>query len=111
MILVINYIAGNCPVEGEGTVNGVPFYFRARGQRWSFGVGADPVGSPDWECDANWGDKQYAAGWMPYEEAETIIRKCAAEYEAGETPTRTAVRVPSPQQTPPDDLPLFGGAA
>jgi hypothetical protein len=34
---------GACPVEYEGTVDGVPFYFRARGQRWQFGAGGRSV--------------------------------------------------------------------
>ena len=43
-----------CPVQCAGTVNGQPFYFRARGERWTLGVGGDeetwmvstPVASP-----------------------------------------------------------------
>jgi len=108
MTLIIDFICGNCPVQAEGTINGVPFYFRARGQMWSLGVGADPVGSPDWESDANWGDNEYAAGWMTDEEAEAIIRRVAASYAAGEGPSRTFVRV-APKQTPTDGLPLFDG--
>lgn len=31
------------PVQIEGTVDGVPFYFRARWDIWEFGAGEDPV--------------------------------------------------------------------
>lgn len=45
----IAWLGGTVPVEGKGTLAGVPFYFRARGSVWSLSVGGeDPVRSPDW---------------------------------------------------------------
>jgi len=81
--LVIDMIYGNCPVQAEGTIDGVAFYFRARGQHWSIGVGGcDPVCAPAWYREEPWGDGPFSAGWMDVEEARRIIEKCAAEYLA-----------------------------
>jgi hypothetical protein len=74
-----------CPVQAEGTVLGIPFYFRARGQRWSMSIGEDPtaisVGIKEgWRRGEPWGEQMYDAGWMPDETAREIIYKCADEY-------------------------------
>lgn len=86
MTLQIETIGGNCPVQAEGTIDGVPFYFRARGRRWSMGIGGDPVGEPEWLCQCSWGDgpgdNRFAAGWMSEVEALRLIEWCAAEYAA-----------------------------
>jgi hypothetical protein len=34
---------GSCPVQAEGTVNGHPFYFRARHETWSLSVASSPT--------------------------------------------------------------------
>lgn len=39
-------IGGWCPVQGFGEVDGFPWYFRARGEHWSFGVSSSPTGDP-----------------------------------------------------------------
>lgn len=85
--LRIEYLAGNCPVQAEGTVAGAPFFFKARGERWRLAIGEDPeaVSRGDkegWYREAAWGDKPLAAGWMPLVEAQAIIERCAAEYVA-----------------------------
>jgi hypothetical protein len=80
-VLLIDQIGGNCPVQAEGTIDGVPFYFRARGEHWSIGVGGDdPVCAPEWEREEEWGDGPFAAVWMPLDEARRIIERCAGEY-------------------------------
>jgi len=79
-VLHIETIGGNCPVQAEGTVNGTPFYFRARGNSWSFSVGEDPFGAPDWDRAEKWGDEPFAAGWMELSEARRIISECAEAY-------------------------------
>jgi hypothetical protein len=77
--IVIEYLTGNCPVQAEGTVNGVPFYFRARGARWSIQIA--PVGEAHtWEYSEKWGDGPFAAGWMPEDEARRMIEKAAFMY-------------------------------
>jgi hypothetical protein len=42
--LHIEWIGGKCPVQAEGTIDGHPFYFRSRWNRWAFAV--DPEGDP-----------------------------------------------------------------
>lgn len=87
MTLVIDMIGGQCPVQAEGKIDGKPFYFRARGERWTMGIGGeDVVGYPQWKRWAKWGDGPFAAGWMTEDEARKIIEQCAADYSAGEKP-------------------------
>jgi len=80
MNLVIEHIGGYCPVQAEGTVDGVPFYFRARHQRWQFAIGYDPVG-----VLLGWAEGFYRqaplvhAGWISVEEAKIIIEACVHE--------------------------------
>ena len=37
---------GQCPVQAEGKINGLPFYFRSRGASWSLSIAATPDGDP-----------------------------------------------------------------
>lgn len=84
--IVIDFLGGNCPVQGEGTINGKPFYFRARGESWSLGIGgADPCGDAEWEHRA-WFGQWPDAGWMTTEEAEGFLRAAASRYAAGNSP-------------------------
>lgn len=79
--IVIDWIGGNCPVQAEGTVNGKPFYFRARGAHWSMSIGGeDVVGDPEWSHEEDYGDSAFAAGWMPESEARGFIAKAASLY-------------------------------
>lgn len=86
MSLIIDTLGGLCPVQGEGTIDGVPFYFRARWDGWDIGVGDDPVGIAmccveGWHRDGQWGDSPYGAGYMPLSVAQDIIERCAKEYQ------------------------------
>ena len=83
--LVIDYIGGQCPVQSEGTLDGIPYYFRARHENWSFSVGPDPL-MDDIESLNFWvsglykdGDPEQA-GWMIEEEAKEIIEACVELY-------------------------------
>lgn len=83
--LEISHLGSNCPVQGEGTINGVPFYFRARGQRWTMSIGEDPIDvacgfKEGWHKEEPWGKEMFDAGWMPWETAKEIIERCAEEY-------------------------------
>jgi len=84
--LKIDMLGGNCPVQGEGSVDGQPFYFRARGNRWTFSVGPNPVAVLCGDAkgfhyeEAYKPDEEYAAGWMDEDEARRFIEQAAAEY-------------------------------
>lgn len=79
-LLVITEIGGRCPVQAEGTICGVPFYFRARGESWSIGIGGEVVLLPAWEHEEDYGDEPFAAGYMPEEEALAFIEREARRY-------------------------------
>ena len=91
MVLVIDSLGGNCPVQAEGTIAGKPFYFRARDQHWSIGIGGDPVLAPEWYREQGFGDSEFAAGWMEEDQARRFIEQCAADFETGK-PGRTRER-------------------
>lgn len=79
----IKYVAGECPVQAEGHINGKPFYFRARGDRWSIGIGGEPVSAPEWEWTEMWG-LWPSAGYMSNAEATALIMLSAQRFSAGE---------------------------
>lgn len=70
--VVVETSGGNCPVQIEGRVGDVPFYFRARGAHWSLGIGNDPIGDPEWEYEEPYGEWP-EAGWMPLHEAYDFL--------------------------------------
>lgn len=82
-----------CPVQIEGEVDGMRFYFRARGEDWSFSIGrtaeeavmAGLEDVPDgWSTggDAEGGDA-FAGSWMPYSEAWRHVEASIAAWRAG----------------------------
>lgn len=75
----ITQLAGLCPVEGEGTIDGKPFYFRSRGSKWSIGIGEDPMFATEWSAGGAWG-VDFEAGYMPADIAQAIIEKAAELY-------------------------------
>ncbi|MFG6572395.1 hypothetical protein ACGYLO_12380 [Sulfitobacter sp. 1A13353] len=76
------HLGGNCPVQAEGVINGKSFYYRARWDRWSLSIGADPIGAPEWThveiCGA-----ALEAGWMEEDEAKEHLERALALYAAG----------------------------
>jgi hypothetical protein len=87
----IDWVAGNCPVQAEGYIAGRPFYFRARGSRWSIEIGAhDVTAAPVWEYGERYSDEPYAAGWMSNDEARGFIAAAAARYIAEQSAPETA---------------------
>lgn len=78
----IKYLGGYCPVQAEGTIDGKPFYFRARGEHWSIGIGGEPIGDPDWYYEQDYGDGAFDASWMEHSEALNFIKEAAAGYRA-----------------------------
>jgi hypothetical protein len=93
--IVIDSIGGNCPVQAEGSFDGMRFYFRARGGGWEFHVWTAekalayrnlPFGEEDWLIERGYGDG-YDAGWMPKHEAIGFICDSVAEYRTQPEPT------------------------
>jgi len=76
----INTFGGNCPVQAEGFVDDKPFYFRARGEHWTMGIGGEPVANPEWFYREEYGDAEYVAGWMAQYEALGFIAKAIGLY-------------------------------
>lgn len=66
--IIIETIGGLCPVQAEGTIDGKPFYFRARGQRWTIGIEGEPVGFPAWFYAQPYGEP-HEAGYLDSPEA------------------------------------------
>jgi hypothetical protein len=93
MQLVIETLGGMCPVQGEGTVDGFPFYFRARGASWSFSV-ADKDGDPVMNGPGEDGfhiAEPYGtwpeAGYMDIGIARAIIERSARKFVESRTAT------------------------
>ncbi len=75
----IQTIGGACPIQAEGTINNTPFFFRARGNRWTLGIGGeDLIGNPTWFYNGNYEE----AGWMSQEEAKRLIEETAQKHYA-----------------------------
>jgi hypothetical protein len=83
------------PLQFEGTVDGTPAYFRYRGGEWRFTIHPiDPVRA-GWNAPAphtHWEGERGGEydGWMPHAEAESIIRRCVAEWREHGRPGATA---------------------
>lgn len=91
--LDIRFTCEACPVQAEGTIDGAPFYFRARGQHWEIEIAGGPVlefmgrGPAEgwWDGEA-WGDTRFAAGWMEHDEARRLIAEAAGRWIAAGRP-------------------------
>lgn len=78
---------GHCPVQAEGTFDGVPFYFRARGTRVTVDVGGwkemlsgNKYVSEEWSWDGpeyEWPD----AGWIRTETAMAFIHEAYEQWK------------------------------
>ncbi len=85
------HLYGCAPVQAEGEVAGHRFYFRARGDAWTFGVARTPDVDPvDVFCPehgffrgGDYGSDEFDASYMPFDDAEAIVCRCAAEFIAG----------------------------
>jgi hypothetical protein len=87
--IIIESIGGSCPVQASGTIDGKEFYFRSRGQGWSFAVaanvGIDPVdinatSEQGYYLEESYGESLYDAGYMPEQEAKEIITRCVEKW-------------------------------
>lgn len=86
----ISDLGGNCPVQGEGTFDGVPFYFRARGTQVTCDVGANVgssvgVDSPETPAEEwEWRGPEYEwpdAGWISDDLARAFIGEAYAAWK------------------------------
>lgn len=86
--MVVGRVAGQAPVQSYGLIDGKDYYFRARGDRWSFSVGgADVVASPEWYHEEPFG-LWPEAGFITDDQAYDFITKAAGLYRSG-APTMT----------------------
>jgi len=81
---------GACPVQGEGTLDGHPVYYRSRGTSWSFEVWEKgtpwtnclPEGDPIFCCV----ESKYEwpnAGWIEASESMANIKKAVELFRSG----------------------------
>ncbi|MCV9965101.1 hypothetical protein OIU34_24695 [Pararhizobium sp. BT-229] len=94
----IDWLAGFCPVQAEGTIDGLPFYFRARGRRWRIGIGGDRVMNPMWGYGELYGTGPFDAGWMSEDEALVFIEKAVGLYRSGHPTTDMELLVRQPDE-------------
>ena len=79
--IVIHFLKGDAPVQGEGTFRTFKWYFRARFSHWGLSISIDPNIDPlniQHEVDGYYiediyGDGRYDASYMPLDEARNFI--------------------------------------
>jgi hypothetical protein len=69
-----------CPVQAEGTIDGLELYFRSRHDEWTFAIGADAVMIDRREDGFFRRAPVMDAGYLPLADAEAIIERCLGEY-------------------------------
>jgi hypothetical protein len=86
----VDEFGGWCPVQVTGMIDGLPFYFRARGDAWRLNIadapGGDAVGvgfpgCPGWSYGENWGTWP-DAGYMPDDIAIGFIEASIGKWRA-----------------------------
>lgn len=83
------HLYGLAPVQGEGTLGGQPWYFRARGNYWSFELEAGAKDEQEVDLYFFVGQEYkpgepYAASYMPEEEAWEYINLAVSRITSGE---------------------------
>lgn len=87
------HLAGWVPVQGYGTIDGRPWYFRARYNGWSLSIAENPDDSAvnvrwnkvsGWYYEDDYGEELFEAGWMPYKVAWGFIKDCFEKYKNNE---------------------------
>lgn len=80
------------PVQAEGDIDGVPFYFRSRGHEWTFGAADGAQPDPvliESEWDGFFRREIYrGASRMPLDVAKAIIERCIEQYRQAVTQTK-----------------------
>ena len=80
--LDVKWMGGWCPVQSEGNLGKKRWYFRSRGDGWSFYLGepnTDIFSHNDYFRTEDWG-KWPDAGYMPLDIALGFILDCVEEY-------------------------------
>lgn len=82
--LIINQIGGSCPVQAEGTIIGLPFYFRGRHNTISLCVGLTPTmdvfDDNAWYYEEDYGYEAFEAGWIPVDAALSFIDRSIEKF-------------------------------
>ncbi|WP_313200631.1 hypothetical protein [Rhizobium sp.] len=84
---ILQELAGYCPVQAEGEVDGQFFYFRARGSHWRIDIGGNETGTkgPKWWHAEEWpGDTGFEAGYLSDEDAIGCILKSVSIFRTGD---------------------------
>jgi hypothetical protein len=93
MKLEVDSLGGQCPVQGYGHLGDHLWYFRARGESWSFAVWAAGIGwlngyeLPHEDPIFTWVEPYhledpFGAGYMPEDEARQFIQQAADRFMA-----------------------------
>ena len=84
-------VYGQAPVQGTGIVDGLPWYFRAKHDEWSFVLAGSPSADPlevgasesGWSAGEPYGGR-FEASYMPESVAWEFIEQCIAKHRRGE---------------------------
>jgi hypothetical protein len=81
--LVMGRPFGQAPVQSYGLIDGKEYYFRSRGDYWSFRIGsADLIQNPEWYYEEPYGVWPDAGG-ITVAQAQGFILKATALYRTG----------------------------
>lgn len=72
---------GACPVQGDGKVDGLDAYYRARGTGWSFEL-TDSSGNVAWSYDSGRVYHFPDGGWLHYSVSQRNIERAVELYYA-----------------------------
>ena len=75
-----------CPLQIEGTIDGIAFYFRARGRRWTMGIGEEPADEPFWHLSRPLGKRAVRSGVDAGAIGRTIVEKCCELWRVARDP-------------------------
>ncbi|NNC16362.1 hypothetical protein HRD49_07705 [Corallococcus exiguus] len=89
---------GSCPMQGDGEVDGLPFYFRARWDSWELDIaqpGCDPLDVDEaamargegWRHEEIWPGGPYDAGYMELDDVQRCMDRAVALFRASRPAT------------------------